>query len=97
MQSTMSIITVPKETLGQKSFSNQEVLADGQARSLRMAHLQRALILGNAYHHKVRIVYQLRNGGHEQVETTVWEADSDHISLKGGNTIPVRSIMAIEF
>lgn len=88
---------MPKETLGQKTFTGHEVLADLQARSLRYAKLQRALILGNAYHHKVRIVYQLQNGDVEQVETTVWEADDYYISLKGGQVIPVKSISSVEF
>jgi hypothetical protein len=93
----MRIHLVPKETLGLKHFAGNEVLADAQARALRGASLQRALILGNTYHHKVRIAYQLQTGDFEQVETTVWEADDYYVSLKGGRVIPVRSILNVEF
>jgi hypothetical protein len=91
------ILTVPKENIGQLKFYKEDVLLDINSRKLRMYDLEKALSLGNLYRQKVTIVYRLRTGELQQVETTVWSVGEQYVILKGGVTIPVRSVLKIEF
>jgi hypothetical protein len=91
------VITVPKEYIGQMQFCKEDVLQDTISRKLRKYDLQRALSLGNLYHQKVTMVYKLRTGELQQVETTVWAVGEEYVILKGGVTIPVHAIQQIEF
>jgi uncharacterized protein (UPF0248 family) len=67
------------------------------SRKIRMYDLEKALSLGNLYRQKVTIVYALRNGDLQQVQTTVWSVGEQYVILKGGITIPVHSILKVEF
>ena len=91
------VITVPKEDIGQMKFCKEDVLQDVISRKLRKYDLQRALSLGNLYHQKVTMVYKLRTGELQQVETTVWAVGEEYVILKGGVTIPVHAVERIEF
>jgi uncharacterized protein (UPF0248 family) len=91
------VLTVPKENIGQFKFCKEEVIKDTSSRKLRMYDLDKALSLGNLYHQKVKIVYMLRNGELQQVETTVWAVGEEYVILKGGITIPVHAILRVEF
>ena len=91
------VLTVPKENVGQLKFCKEDVLNDNISRKWRKYDLERALSLGNLYHQKVTMVYKLRTGELQQVETTVWAVGEEYIILKGGVTIPVHAIMSIEF
>jgi hypothetical protein len=91
-----TILSLPKEHLGQCTFAQGDVLKTTQDKVQRNRKLQNAMILGNSYHHKVKILFQLADGQLCQVETTVWEADDRHLSLKGGHTIPVSAVWGVE-
>jgi hypothetical protein len=91
------VVTVPKENIGQAQFYKEEVLKNEDSRKIRQYFLLRAQTLGNLYHQKVNIVYLLRNGEIQQVETTIWAVEGDYIVLKGGVTIPVHAILEVEF
>jgi uncharacterized protein (UPF0248 family) len=91
------VMTVPKENVGQMKFYQEDVLKEASSRKLRMYDLEKALSLGNLYRQKVTIVYALRNGDLQQVQTTVWSVGEQYVILKGGITIPVHSILKVEF
>ena len=87
---------IQKEDLIKLRFRRAEVLSSTEARSKRYIDLQKAMILGNAYHFKVKICFEAESGVNE-VETTVWYATEQYAVLKGGVTIPVQCIKEIRF
>ena len=91
-----SVITVPKEIIGQFLFAKQEVLVDPWLIEQRKWALRKALSLGNLYQHKVMITYQLRDKTMQRVVTTVWAASDRYVTLKGGRVIPVHAIREVE-
>ncbi len=91
------ILTVPKENIIQLKFIKEDVLKDANSRKARLHSLEKAQTLGNLYHQKVNIIYLLRDGEIQQVETTIWAVGQEYIVLKGGVTIPVHAILEIEF
>ncbi|MCX6351859.1 MAG: hypothetical protein NTX03_08345 [Bacteroidetes bacterium] len=73
------------------NFTGEEVLSNDFAKKKRVSDLYRAMILGNLYHVKCRIVFETKKGLRD-VETTVWAATDKFVSLKGGISIPVGCI-----
>ncbi|MEK6480191.1 hypothetical protein WJR50_21800 [Catalinimonas sp. 4WD22] len=89
--------TIPKENLTGLQYPKTDVLSSLQLQVRRKYQLNRAMLLGNLYHTKVRIIFRDFHGIRRMVETTVWTVGEEYISLKGGRTIPVRAIEEIEF
>lgn len=91
-----NIKVIPKEQLLHESFIRNEVLPEKQMRLKRSQSLRKALILGNTEHNKVKITFKSEDGTLKQVETTIWAVTQNFILLKGGLTIPIRSILDLE-
>ncbi len=87
---------IAKEDIGKLHFNRSEVLRSEEAIRKRRADLYRAMILGNAYHTKVKIEFAAKEGKN-CVETTVWHASDADIALKGGAIIPVCCITSVTF
>ncbi|RAU82388.1 hypothetical protein [Pontibacter arcticus] len=94
---TNRIPLVEKEEIPFFNFSNEDVLEDAEARKKRVWDLNRAASLGNAYRGKVEITFQTADGEQKRVDTTVWTVDQSHITLKAGCSVPIISIISIEF
>ncbi|WP_276498179.1 hypothetical protein [Pontibacter litorisediminis] len=86
-----------KEQIPALRFGTNDVLTDPEARKKRMWDLNRATSLGNVYHGKVEITFQTADGELHRVDTTVWAVDEKFMTLKAGCSIPVTSIIGIEF
>lgn len=86
--------SIDKNSIKDLKFEDNDVLDKNDAIE-RMDNLQKAAMLGNAIKHKVRIFFKDQQSN-KHVETTVWHADEKYISLKGGITLPVKSIYKIE-
>jgi hypothetical protein len=86
--------SVEKDSIKGLKFIDKDVL-DQESALERKANLEKAVMLGNAIKHKVRIFFKDQQSN-KHVETTIWHADERYISLKGGITIPVRSIYKVE-
>jgi len=82
---------IDKEFVRDLSFPKDDVLATPEERRQRRLMLDRALILGNVDHSKVKI-YFTDNEGYKQVETTIWAVTEERIILKSGMVIPIRRI-----
>ena len=54
-----------------------------------------AMLLGNAYHTKVSIIFYA-DEGMRKVNTTIWAVGSRYLCLKGGMWIPIGRILEIE-
>jgi|SRR6476661_2639812 len=91
------IETVAKETLPTLHFPQEDVLKTEAERRRRAHEAQRAVTLGNAYHGKLDIYFQTADGATKRVQTTVWAADGEHLTLKSGVSIPMRAVSSMDF
>lgn len=89
-----TITLVQKEEIPGMKFVAAEVLHQAEAIKARSSFLDRAVILGNGYHGKVKIVFETLEGT-KAVETTVWQAADDQVTLKAGVHIPIHAIREI--
>jgi hypothetical protein len=90
-------LIIEKEQLNKVTFSTRDVLDDEIEKIKRKLSLDKSEKLGNNYKSKVKIYFTTVNNELLAVETTVWSVNSDNISLKSGVTIPIRSIVQIEY
>ena len=96
MELTKDITTIPKELLGQVKFCRQDVLKEEAARTrLRNLYLLKAMSMGNLYKSKVKIYFKTADHELMAVETTVWSADEEYITVKGG-AIPTKAVWALD-
>lgn len=89
-------LKINKESIKDLSFSKKEALVDVDSRLMRNHDLHRAQILGNLSHSKVGIWFEAANQKTYHVETTIWAVGSQFITLKGGTTIPINSIIKVD-
>jgi hypothetical protein len=88
---------IAKEEIPGLHFRTEDVLTDPAKRLKRLWELNRAATLGNTYRGKVEITFRTAEGEDKRVETTVWTADDKYITLKAGCSIPLGSIVNVEF
>lgn len=69
--------------------------ADIRRREVTREKLERALRLGNEFKSKTYITFQTDQGP-KRIETTVWTLTDEFIQIKGGVTIPLKSLINIE-
>lgn len=97
MQGTTAIKQIEKEELVGIQFIKEDVLTDPVKIRLRNIYLTKAERLGNGYKGKVKMTIVGKTGDFYLVETTIWAANEDYISLKGGISVPTKAIISIEF
>lgn len=85
---------ISKEEISRLQLNAAEVLSTEFSIRKRKADLYRAMILGNVYHGKCKIVFT-DNTETYKVETTVWAATENYVTLKGGTVIPVKCILEV--
>ncbi|MDX2173414.1 MAG: hypothetical protein SFY56_09850 [Bacteroidota bacterium] len=86
---------IDKKNVSDLSFEKNDVLNDLDDKYRREEDLKRAMMLGNNYKHKVKLFFKDKFMN-KHVETTVWNANSNHVTLKGGIVLPVKSIYKVE-
>lgn len=86
---------IDKSKIQDLYFSESDVLDNMDEIAMRNTLLITAMKLGNTYKHKAKIFFKDKFTN-KHIETTVWHADSKHITLKGGITLPVKSVYKIE-
>lgn len=86
---------VEKETVKNMVFPREEVLKNQDSATERRSLLERATVLSNLYHNKVKIVFEDRDGS-KMVDTTIWATTEAAIMLKGGIVIPIHRIHSID-
>lgn len=91
MNTATTAMVIDKEFVRNLSFPKDDVLATIEERRKRRVELDRALILGNVDHTKVKILFT-DSEGFKQVETTIWAVTEERIILKSGMVIPIRRI-----
>jgi len=85
---------INKEQVSAFSFPAGDVLMDQDLKKNRLRALHHATSLGNLERGKVRIRFVTAEGPKE-VFTTIWHHSDEHVVLKGGKAIPVRSIVEV--
>lgn len=90
-----TITKIEKEELPQFSFAREEVIQNPEERKMRMADLNRSQTLGNLLQTKVRITFEDKERNIYEVYTTVWAVGIEFVSLKGGVTLPICSIVNV--
>lgn len=85
---------IEKESITSLQFKGCDVLADQGAKKLREQDLHRAMLLGNAYKNKVKIIFE-SIAGLNMVNTTIWATTDKNVVLKGGLLIPICCIMEV--
>lgn len=88
---TNTATLIDKEVVRDLSFPKDDVLATAEEKRQRRLTLDRAMILGNVDHSKVKIYFS-DSDGFKQVETTIWAVTEERIILKSGMVIPIRRI-----
>ncbi|MFN0275564.1 MAG: hypothetical protein ACKVPJ_07460 [Chitinophagales bacterium] len=86
-----SITVIEKEKIPTLEFHNKEVLHELHLVIRRKQLLTQAMLLGNSYHTKVNIVFEVI-GGIYQVETTIWATTDEYVLLKGAVYLPIKCI-----
>lgn len=87
-------VIISKESISAFKFTKTEVLETFSEIVERREKLDKATLLGNAFHNKVKIVFNTKEGIKE-VETTIWASTDKNIILKGGISIPIVCIYDI--
>ena len=80
-----------EEIKGKVRFPTADVLATKEAREERKKKLDNAMLLGNGYKGKIKIIFHT-DEGERMVETTVWATTDSTIQLKGDVSIPIHAI-----
>ncbi len=87
---------IEKENIKNLAFGSNDVLRDEKLVKQRVRKLKRAAQLGNIYKTKSKILFRSLEGIFK-VETTVWAATENYVSLKGGVLIPIHCIKGVDF
>lgn len=69
--------------------------ADSKNNQVTKDKLERAVRLGNEYKSKTYITFET-NEGPKRIETTVWTLTDEYIQIKGGVSIPLKSLIDID-
>ena len=90
-----TIVQIKKEEIPMIRFSTKDVLSQPLSILAREKELERALILGNKEHTKVRITFMDLNTSIFEIETTVWAITEESICLKGHLYLPKKAILSL--
>ncbi|QHL88877.1 hypothetical protein GU926_16150 [Nibribacter ruber] len=88
---------IEKETIPELQFGQEDVWPNKEAQKRRLHDLERASRLGNGYQGKVEVTFQIAGGDIKRVQTTIWQVDQEFVTLKSGVTLPLRSVLGVEF
>lgn len=89
------ISPVQKEDVSHLIFPNSEVLSSSEASDLRRKTLEQAVVLGNTYKGKTKIVFE-DTDGIKQIETHIWGLTDKRVILKQGIVIPIHRIHEVK-
>lgn len=93
--STTVISAVQKEDVGHLHFPIGEVLPNSEAIEKRRVALEQAVVLGNTYKGKAKIIFE-DEVGIKQIETHIWGLTDKRVILKQGIVIPINRVWDVE-
>ena len=86
---------IEKEELPTIKFVSYDVLNTKEEKVFRREQVEKAMLIGNGSKGKSKIFF-MGDTGLLEVETTVWSASDDVITLKSGLMIPLHAITKID-
>jgi hypothetical protein len=86
---------VLKEEVTQLNFPSEDVLSNPEASEKRRIALEQAVVLGNTYKGKTKIVFE-DSLGIKQIETHIWGLTDKRVILKQGIVIPIHRIHEVK-
>lgn len=93
--SAAMISPVQKEDVTHLNFPNAEVLSAPETMEKRRKDLEQAVVLGNTYKGKTKIVFE-DSQGIKQIETHIWGLTDKRVILKQGIVIPIHRIHEVK-
>jgi uncharacterized protein (UPF0248 family) len=93
--SSVAVSQVQKEDLNLMHFPSEEVLTNADEIEKRRKNLEQAVVLGNTYKGKSKIVFE-DGAGIKQVETHIWGLTDKRVILKQGIVIPIHRIHEVK-
>lgn len=93
--SVAMISPVQKEDVTFLNFPNEEVLRSSEETAQRRLALERAVVLGNTFKGKTKIVFE-DTTGIKQIETNIWGLTDKRVILIQGIVIPINRIHEIK-
>ena len=93
--STATISPIEKEDISHLVFPNSEVLMSSESIEERRLALERAVVLGNTYKGKTKILFE-DNESVRQIETHIWGLTDKRVILKQGIVIPIHRILEVK-
>ena len=88
-------VIVDKKIISELHFPNKEVLASETDIQQRKRDIERAILLGNNYKTKVKIIFA-DDEGVKQIKTTIWGVTDKRILLNKALVIPINRIHEIK-
>jgi hypothetical protein len=86
---------IEKSIVGGLHFPHQDVLHSPEQIAQRRSDAERAMILGNNYKCKVKIIFE-DTDGLKQIETTIWSVTDKWVLIKTGMGIPLNRIHEVQ-
>lgn len=93
--STAVITPMQKEDINRLHFPDEEVLENPCAIEQRRQDLERAVVFGNTFKGKTKIIFE-DSEGIKQVETHLWGLTDKRVILKQGIVIPIHRIHEVK-
>ncbi len=93
--SAAMISPVQKEEVTHLRFPHEEVLAVTDLIEKRRKSLEQAVVLGNTYKGKTKIVFE-DSEGIKQIDTHIWGLTDKRVILKQGIVIPIHRIHEVK-
>ena len=91
---TATFEMIEKENISGLKFPTEDVLKYKDSIAERESELNRALVLGNLGHTKIKIYFE-DDTSRKLVETTVWGVTDKRVILKQGVVIPINRVYKI--
>ena len=95
LASSVVIVPINKEDISSLHFPNEEVVLTQEAMEQRKILLERAVVLGNTFKGKTKLVFEDDQCIH-QIETHIWGLTDKRVILKQGIVIPIHRIHEVK-
>jgi len=89
-------IGIQKEKISVLCFPHEEVLIEKSKQGMRYGALHQALVYGNNFRYKVKIMFE-DDESLKVVETTIWAVTEKMVVLKGGIVIPIHRVHSVAY
>lgn len=94
IQNVATPVNIEKNKINEFHFPDEEILLSNNEILQRKRNIERAILLGNNYKTKVKIIF-VDHEGHKQVKTTIWGVTDTTILLNKALAIPIHRIYEI--